>query len=398
MVDGRGDGSTIGRQLRLIRRSRGLSQQVIADLAGISKSHLSRLESGQRALDRRSLIIALANALQVSPTELTEMALPDLADDSGVGAQVDQVRVALLGVGMSAPAGAPQPAEVLRGRVARLLDDQQGCRHEQVAAALPGAIGDLHATIAAGTDGPALAELAILLHVQGIQAWLRDVGGPLDLGWQAATLAQQQAQRIDDARLLGLAAFGTGHGLLAAGAFDLAEHRLHTATSAISTIDVGGMQLAGMLLFTSSLLAAARRDPSEAAVALDAAAELAARTGEANAFWFGFGPTNVGVWRMAVALEAGDHAAAAATAESLDPTLIPSPQRQAAYWADYALARLRGRTGQAVRALRQAELISPARIRHPWVRETLAELVGRSQRDAVGRELRGMAYRAGLPT
>jgi transcriptional regulator with XRE-family HTH domain len=77
-----GDGSTIGRQLRLIRHSRGLSQQVIADLAGISKDHLSRLESGQRALDRRSLIIALANALQVSPTELTEVALPDLAEDS----------------------------------------------------------------------------------------------------------------------------------------------------------------------------------------------------------------------------------------------------------------------------------------------------------------------------
>jgi DNA-binding XRE family transcriptional regulator len=67
VVEGSGDGgSTIGRQLRLIRRSRGMSQQVIADLAEISKSHLSRLESGQRALDRRSLIMALANALEVS--------------------------------------------------------------------------------------------------------------------------------------------------------------------------------------------------------------------------------------------------------------------------------------------------------------------------------------------
>lgn len=49
-------------------------------------------------------------------------------------------------------------------------------------------------------------------------------------------------------------------------------------------------------------------------------------------------------------------------------------------------------------ALRKAELISPARVQcHPFVREVLGELLMRSRRDAVGRELRGMAYRAGLP-
>jgi hypothetical protein len=102
---------------------------------------------------------------------------------------------------------------------------------------------------------------------------------------------------------------------------------------------------------------------------------------------------------MAVALEAGDHAGAASTARGFDPRLIPSPQRRAAYWSDFgrALARMRGRTSEAAAALRKAELISSARIRHPWVRETLAELVSRSRRDSVGRELRGMAYRAGLP-
>jgi hypothetical protein len=105
------------------------------------------------------------------------------------------------------------------------------------------------------------------------------------------------------------------------------------------------------------------------------------------------------VWRMVVALEAGDHAQAAAIAEQLDPQRIPSPQRRAAYWADYgrALARLRGRREDATRALRRAELISPARVhRHPFVRETLAELLSRARRDAAGRELRGIAFRAGL--
>jgi len=51
-----------------------------------------------------------------------------------------------------------------------------------------------------------------------------------------------------------------------------------------------------------------------------------------------------------------------------------------------------------VRALRQAELISPPRVqRNPFVRDVLAELLYRSRRNAVGVELREMAYRAGLP-
>ncbi|MGH3917890.1 MAG: hypothetical protein ACRDSG_02420 [Pseudonocardiaceae bacterium] len=101
-----------------------------------------------------------------------------------------------------------------------------------------------------------------------------------------------------------------------------------------------------------------------------------------------------------MALEAGHHDQAVAVAERLDPRRIPSPQRRAAYWADYgrALARIRGRRDDAVWALRRAELISPARVhRHPFTRQVLSELVARSHRDAIGQELRGMAYRAGLP-
>jgi hypothetical protein len=49
-------------------------------------------------------------------------------------------------------------------------------------------------------------------------------------------------------------------------------------------------------------------------------------------------------------------------------------------------------------AFRRAEQIHPHRVqRDPFAREVLAELLLRSPRGAVGRELRGMAYRAGLP-
>lgn len=372
--------------------------RVVAGLAGISASYLSRLESGQRALDRRSLIIALANALEVAPTELTEITLP-ASSEPGTDLAQDAIRLALLAVGMGHPGGQLLDTQTLTGRVSDLLDAQQACQHDRVGAGLPGLIRDLHTTVAAGRDDAALLELITLLHVQGIEAWLRDVGAPLDLAWQAATLAQDAADRLGDPQTRGLAAFGTAHGLLAAGALELATVHLNEATSEVRTTTSAGQQLEGMLAFTSSLVAAARRDEAEVSGPLELATDLAHRTGEGNAYWFGFGPTNVGVWRMVVALEAGDHAEAAAIAEHLDARCIPSPQRRAAYWADYgrALARLRGRRDDATRALRRAELISPARAhRHPFVRETLAELLSRAQRDAAGRELRGMAFRAGL--
>src|ERR687893_1866891 len=61
----------IGLRARAIRRRRGLSLDVAAGLAGISKSYLSRLETGQRQFERRGLLDDLAAALGCSVVDLT---------------------------------------------------------------------------------------------------------------------------------------------------------------------------------------------------------------------------------------------------------------------------------------------------------------------------------------
>lgn len=71
-ADADDDALTIGRRVRQIRRSRGKSLVVVAGLAGISKSQLSRIERGETALERRSDIVAIANALRVAPSELRQ--------------------------------------------------------------------------------------------------------------------------------------------------------------------------------------------------------------------------------------------------------------------------------------------------------------------------------------
>jgi transcriptional regulator with XRE-family HTH domain len=59
------DEITIGARLRILRRWRGKSQVELAGLADLSPSFLSMVETGQRPLDRRSHIAALASALKL---------------------------------------------------------------------------------------------------------------------------------------------------------------------------------------------------------------------------------------------------------------------------------------------------------------------------------------------
>jgi transcriptional regulator with XRE-family HTH domain len=388
----------LGRKLRQLRQARGKSLAVVAGRAGISAGHLSRLEHGQRALDRRSLIIKLAEALDVAPSEITgaSLTVPGERDDDRA---LSDVRMALFAVGMGEPRGEVQPVDQLSTHVHQVVAAENDCRTATVGAALPSLIRDLHTTArAAQSDQQELLRLLTLAHMQGTQAWLTQIGAPLDLSWQAALLARDAAERLDEPTSHAISAFGTSLGLLSAGALDLAGRTLNTFTMPTDTPE--DMQLNGMLALSASLIAAARGDSAERKAALEHAAELADRTGETNRLGFGFGPSNVAVWRMQGALEAGEYAEAARIAEAADPQELTVRARRAVYWREYgrALARLPRQQAAAVRMLRRAEQISPEHVhRHPFTRSLLAELIVKAKRDAVGRELRGMAYRAGLP-
>jgi hypothetical protein len=390
------DPRTVGRRLRRIRHARRKSLRVIAGLSGISEATLSRIENGLRALDSRSEIVALANALQIAPSELTRIEVP-APGNGDTDTAVEAVRVALMAVNHRHPGGEVCPVEVLGERVGVLIGaictgDQQLTGRE-----LPCVIRDLHASIAAGRDVAQLLDLAVLLHTQGTIGWLRTAGASVDLREQAALLARRAAEERDTPTAWGLAVAAAVRVMLSSGAFDLAQTELDSVTVPTATQET--MQLAGMLALYRAEIAAADSRPGDVDPALDHAGELAQRTGEGNAYWLGFGPTNTGFCHTSVALDLKDYDQAIVAAEGVNPQMHSNRSRQAAYWAYYgrALSRVRGRHDDAVRALRQAELIVPHRVqRDPFTRDALSVLLARARRDAVGQELRGMAYRAGL--
>ena len=253
MVDTTEDNVTIGRRLRRIRLWRRKSQAVVAGLAGISEPYLSLLETGKRALNRRSLIVALANALEVAPSELVGLPEPAPGDETADVA-VTAVRRALQAVDRGAPNGQVQPADQLTTRVHAVLDAKQRCLHAEVGMVLPDLIRDLHTSIQAGRDDAELLRLAVALHAQGTQAFLHGVGAPEDLCWSAARLARDAAERLDEPVSLGIAAFGVANGLLSWGDFAQAGEALHR----VDLRPADDMPLVGMLTLSESLLGRSR--------------------------------------------------------------------------------------------------------------------------------------------
>ncbi|MGH3940821.1 MAG: XRE family transcriptional regulator [Pseudonocardiaceae bacterium] len=287
----------------------------------------------------------------------------------------------------------------MRARVQATQGAHYSCsKDHEVGTELPVLIRDLHTSIAAGGDAAQLLDLAVVLHAGATTGWLRVAGAPTETRVLAAELAVRTAEYRDTPEARGLAIWGGLHVLVAAGALDLARAEL--AAVSVGTNSPESMQLAGMLALSHSLLAAVDGRPGDIEAPLEYATELAAWTGEGNAYWMGFGPTNVGFWRLHTALEAGDHQLTIAIAEELRPEVHPFLGCQAMYWSAYgrALARLRGRHDDAVTALRRAELISPRRVlRDPITRDVLAVLLGHSRRGSrADQELRGIARRAGL--
>ncbi|MGH3795626.1 MAG: helix-turn-helix domain-containing protein [Pseudonocardiaceae bacterium] len=390
---------TMGRRLRQIRLAQHKSLRTVAGLAGISPRFLSELESGTRALDRHSLMVALTDAVGTSPVELMTLPVPAPAN-GGVDMGIEAVRQSLLAVGLHHHAGGQVvPAQALRARCAALVQAHRSAeRPGEVGAMLAVLIRDLHTSIAAGREVAELLEVAVLVHTQLTLGWLRVAGAPLDLRAQAATLARHTAQDLGTATALGLAAWGGLSLMISAGIFDLARDELDEVS--VPPTSPESTQLAGMLALCRALLATVDSRPVDAVAPLEQAVELAERTGEGDAYGMGFGPTTVGLWQMYGLLDVGDHAQAMRVGAGLHPQAHLPPLGQAGYWVTYgrALARVRGHRDDAIAALGRAEQISPARLyRDPFATDVLAELVARSRDDAVGRELRGMAHRSALP-
>ncbi len=308
--------NAIGRRLREIRSWRGLSLTVTAELAGLSKAYLSRIERCERPVQRRATLESLAQALQVAPSEITGQPYPPGNQTEAVGhCAVPMLRAVLRDIELGVPVTEvpPRPLVALRPEVAAVNAAAAASDYATLGETVPDLLGELHAP----------AEIEPTGEVR-----------------------------------------------------ELLGHTLHAAFHLAKDLGTGG-----------------------AHAHLAEAADTAGRTGDGTFAGLYFGPRNVGVWRVALALELGEPGRVGELAREVDVDAIPSAGRRASFYGDVGrgLAAIRGRETDAVEALRRAEALAPQRTRtNPYVREAVTDLLRRARRDAGGRELRGMAYRIGI--
>ncbi len=399
-MDDAGEARTIGQRLREIRHWRGKSLRVAAELAGISESYLSRIERGERPLDRRSLLEALAAALRVAPSDITGQPYPRSNEDEAVKRTrlLQALRAVLQDIEVEelVTAAPPRSLAELRGEVAVVNAAAAACDYDILGQTVPGLVGELYALAEVGGSVEARRLLVDVLHAAFYLS--KDLGYG-DLAWMVSGHLHTTAAALGEPVLGAVAGFVRSHATVGLRARERGLRLAERSADLLKPDNGPAGQVYGMLHLSAALQSAVTGQADNARAHLDEASETAGRTGDGTFAGLNFGPRNVGVWRVALALELGEPGRVPELARDVEVAAIPSAGRQATFYGDVGrgLATIRGREAQAVEALQRAELLPPQRTRtSPSAPETVTDPMRRARRDAVGRELRGMAYRMGL--
>ncbi|SCG49000.1 Transcriptional regulator, contains XRE-family HTH domain [Micromonospora echinaurantiaca] len=355
------DDLPIGRRVARWRVRRRMTQQMLADRLGRSKSWVDKMERGVRALDRYPVIQEIAQVLRVDPMALLGPHQPPAPSTSQALDGLDGIRAALARYDNPPP----QPTGEVRRHIEHAWLTYQHGHYPQLVRVLPGLL-----------DATRSAEPGLRVQAYRITSSLLVKLGEADLAWLAADRAMGAAG--GDPVLSAAAAVSVGVALRALGRHRLALAATLAAAGRLAPVQAPAVH--GTLLLQAALAAAGSGDARRAGELTDRAAGIAAgiRAGD-DPHRTGFGTAAVELARVVVAAELGDDGAALHSHGRL--TQMPGWRRQpaehrAAYRVDVARAYLAvGDLRGAARALVEADAVAPAEVRcRPQVRRVIAEI------------------------
>jgi transcriptional regulator with XRE-family HTH domain len=384
----------IGTRAAIIRRNRGQTQQVVAELCGISQPYLSQLENGSRAFVRRGLVEDLADALGVSPRDLTgtPVTSPDrrsLQAASAVPGLVTALHDTALDDPLDGPAR-PLAQLVDMVDIANYQADQVS--FELVSGATMGElVNELHVHAAnpnTEVKRKALEALVTACVVARSLAWAL---GEDQLAATATRRGWDAAHMLGDPHLVGLMAMGRTVSLIRLGSRKRAGVVLGRALTDVQdgtgpvAEDTTAAEVRGMLHLTQAHLSAREGRCDDADLHIQEARDLARHTGERNYMRYHFGPSNVAAWDLAAAVETNRGPEAA---ERLAPVLemakFESKDRVGAVHFDLARAYAQAegqRDDDALRHIDLADRAAPVRMRQdPLAKDLIRDLDRRARR------------------
>jgi len=394
----------VGQRIAAHRTRRGLTQEELAGLTGISLSLMKKIESGDRPVTRFSTLVLFAQVLRVKDLrELTGVPLPLVPDGVRGHPAAGAVRAAM--TDYARPGGEPPALDRLAERIEQTWEIWQApspWRYAQVGQNLPDLIRDIQRAVRLhryDARRQALRQASKLYQL--VRTWTKRVGEH-ELSWLAADRAVSAALEADDPDLAGAAAWNLAMILSAKGHTEQARAIVYQAIDELTPFmtDAAAPRLAvwGGLHLMGATEAARDDKAAEAQRLLDEAAPVAGRVGETNHFRMVFGPTNLMVHRVSTYVELGRTRDALDLAERVSVTEVPAVERRLTYHLEAARCYARKRNDiAAVHMIQHIHRESPEELRYNVLaRETLRELMRRAK-PAVQADLQPLLTAAGLP-
>ncbi|WP_322750305.1 MULTISPECIES: helix-turn-helix transcriptional regulator [unclassified Frankia] len=396
---------TLGERFAFHRKRRGLSQVELGRLIGRSESWVSQVERNTRKVDRLSVLAQVADVLGVPVSDLA----PD-APAEPVEAEAESWRTLLclaltghpaLPLLFSGTTTEASPVGDAQGRVDEAWSLVHASRYTDAGPALAPLISELETAVRSATpDQRQAVARALAAAYQAVTELFVKVGD-IEVAWLAADRALFAAEHAGNLGLVAAGHHRLAHTFLSAGRFQQARHTATVAADALrsgsSGLGVEAQSALGALCLVQSIICARSGDRRAAWQAIGEAETLAAVVGAGrNDFNLEFGPANVALHAVAVAVELGDAGDALDRAGRVDTAGL-SAERRGRFLVDVARAHAQRRDrGDAIAALLEAERIAPEQIRdHPKVRVLVRDLLQdpgwRSDQD-----LRALADRCGV--
>jgi transcriptional regulator with XRE-family HTH domain len=401
-------GEAPGERIARARRRRGLSQAVLAGLAGRSESWLSQVERGKRAVDSHAVLTRMAVVLRVEVDELTGPDRGAAEDGQRVYEPAAEIERAMTGydavgasIGGPVPDGVSRPAH-LRAMAKAAYAGYQATRYDDTGRVLPALICQTEqARRVAGGDSREACSVRALVY-DTAAALLHRVGES-GLAWAAADRALSAAEQSGRPELVALQAYRLSYVITTrrrpAEALELAMSASAGLERTMCDPGQDTLSVYGALHLAGANAASAGYDRAMTASLLVLAREIAARTGDGNRMGTAFGQVNVAMHSISASLQLGDAKAAIETGESLDPAALPAGLTGRRTQLSLDLARayaMRKQDAAAVNLLLSAERLSPQLVRYDGrTREVITGLLRREHQPSTP-ELRPLAHRAGV--
>lgn len=390
----------LGARLRALRGLHCLTQQELANAAGVSKSLVSKVEAGQRQ-GSWDLAVAVARGLRIDPATLMGFASQPPGEADRTSACLPELRRIMADYDCPPDLGRTvRPLDVLAEEIAETGKLRLHARYATLGLVLPTLLDEL--SVAAHTLSGSDQERAFCLLALGYRSAdaIAHKLGHLDLSAVAIDRIGWAAGRSGDELMAATATYVRAENYFVTGSIDSGLRLLTSAGEDLARCAMSDTRAAavyGALQARSAVLAAFGGKAQVAWAHLEIAQSMAGLVGrDVEFFQTSFGPASVKVHEVAVAVELSDpDEALRRNAGWAPPASLPA-EKASHHFIDLARAQTwRSDYDGALSSLQEARRRAPQHTRsHPGSREVVQAVLRRARR--LPEAARGLALWLGV--